>query len=317
MPKTVRVIASPETPATQHLRKVNLLASATAGMGAWASTDEDSRTFETVQAVAGVGGDVVAGMKSVFVEGYSAASPSDVATAALLARMDVQPDAARTALISNLITTIESAGILSRLDFLYILAAHDEQAARLNWVSPLHDATIVGAPVFTQDESYQNVSTTGYLNTGFVPATHGVNFTRDDAHFSVWSLTPDQASATVVECGTGETNRTGIGMRGSAFNRAPVALNFTGFSQPTSPTGAYMSLMRRTADVPSDTVLFRNGLNFGVAGQFVTGLSAEEIWIGGRGGMSRKWFMCSGGASLTNQQVLDFYNALLAYKDGV
>jgi len=75
MPKTVRVIASPETPATQHLRKVNLLAAATPGMGAWASTDEDSRTFETVQAVAGIGGTPVAGMRGVFVDGYSETPP--------------------------------------------------------------------------------------------------------------------------------------------------------------------------------------------------------------------------------------------------
>jgi hypothetical protein len=47
-------------------------------MGAWASTDEDSRMFETVQAVAGIGGTPVAGMRGVFVDGYSEGPPAPV-----------------------------------------------------------------------------------------------------------------------------------------------------------------------------------------------------------------------------------------------
>lgn len=55
-------------------------------------------------------------------------------TDALVARMEIAPSAARKKLIDDLIVELKSWGIWQKLDLLYILAAHDAQAARLNWV---------------------------------------------------------------------------------------------------------------------------------------------------------------------------------------
>lgn len=53
---------------------------------------------------------------------------------ALMARMTTAPSASRARAIATLVRTLKAAGIWSKLDLLYILAAHDAQAARLNWV---------------------------------------------------------------------------------------------------------------------------------------------------------------------------------------
>ncbi|MFG1464231.1 hypothetical protein V5F77_15175 [Xanthobacter sp. DSM 24535] len=60
--------------------------------------------------------------------------PLAVETAALLARMSVPPAAARKAQLDGLVQTLLAAGIWTKLDAFYILAAHDAQAARLNLV---------------------------------------------------------------------------------------------------------------------------------------------------------------------------------------
>lgn len=55
-------------------------------------------------------------------------------TSALLARMSVQPTTARASAINRLYVDLSLAGVLAKLDLFYVMAAHDAQAARLNWV---------------------------------------------------------------------------------------------------------------------------------------------------------------------------------------
>jgi hypothetical protein len=54
----------------------------------------------------------------------------------LFAAMTTQPSAARRTLIDNTINDLMDAGVWSKLGVLYLLAAHDSQAGRLNWKSP-------------------------------------------------------------------------------------------------------------------------------------------------------------------------------------
>ncbi len=55
-------------------------------------------------------------------------------TAGLLARMSVPPSPARRTQIDTLVKTLLAAGLWTKLDALYLTAAHDAQAARLNLV---------------------------------------------------------------------------------------------------------------------------------------------------------------------------------------
>jgi hypothetical protein len=134
-----------------------------------------------------VGGNMIIRSKSSF-PGVTVGLDPDAVT--LIAAMTTAPDAARQQLISDHIVALKDAGIWSLLDIYYILAAHHEQASRLNWKSPGNfTLTANGGITFTTDRGWQGDGSTGYLDTGWIPATHGVNYQLNDASFGVYSRT--------------------------------------------------------------------------------------------------------------------------------
>jgi len=137
---------------------------------------------------------------SVSLVGAAAASVMNTRTLTLLAAMTTQPDATRQGHINTLITSLSS--IWTKLDVLYVLAAHDNQAARLNWKNPgTLTAALVSTPTFTTDRGYAGNGTSTALNTGYNPSTFsGTQFLQNTNHMSVWSGTDVSASAQ-TDCG--------------------------------------------------------------------------------------------------------------------
>lgn len=115
--------------------------------------------------------------------GYSAEAT------AYFAAMSVQPDATRKGLIDALISGLKSDGVWAKLDCLYLLGAHDAQAARLNAKNPgTFTASAVNSPTFTVDRGYAGDGATSYLDTGFNPATAPTpQYALNSASFGVWS----------------------------------------------------------------------------------------------------------------------------------
>ena len=107
----------------------------------------------------------------------------------LVARMTDAPSEARKGQIDTLIGSLKAAGVWSKLDALYVMAAHDAHAARLNWKQVLYDLVPVNAPTFTADRGYQGDGSTSYLDSGFDPSLAGGLFAKDDAHIGVRPLT--------------------------------------------------------------------------------------------------------------------------------
>jgi hypothetical protein len=104
----------------------------------------------------------------------------------LIDTMTVRPQGNRAFLISDTIRRLKAADIWAKLDVLWMLAAHDAQAARLNWKAPASFAlTEVNSPTFTVDRGYAGNGTTSYLDTGWAPSTNAVNFTQDSASLGV------------------------------------------------------------------------------------------------------------------------------------
>lgn len=103
-------------------------------------------------------------------------------TGALLSAMTTEPDDTRKTLIDTTIKALKTAGIWAKLDTLYFLAAHNAQAARLNWKSPgTFTLSPVNSPTFTTDTGYASDGSTSYLNSGYIPNTHGVTLTANAA----------------------------------------------------------------------------------------------------------------------------------------
>jgi hypothetical protein len=108
----------------------------------------------------------------------------------LAAQMSTRPTPGRLALIDDTICALKGAGIWAKLDVLWMMAAHDAQAARLNWKAPASFAlTAVNSPTFTADQGYAGNGTTSYLNTGWNPSVNAVNYTRNSAMLATRSRT--------------------------------------------------------------------------------------------------------------------------------
>lgn len=125
----------------------------------------------------------------------------DPAAAALIARMTGAPSDARAALIDALVRGLKAAGIWAKLDMLHVLAAHDEQAARRNWVADAYNLAAVNAPGFAADRGFTGDGTTSYLDTGFQPgASSGAHAQQNDNHLGLWCRT--NVAGTGIDAGS-------------------------------------------------------------------------------------------------------------------
>jgi hypothetical protein len=106
----------------------------------------------------------------------------------LFAAMVVQPDDDRKYLIDRTIRNLKSEGIWDELSALYVMAAHTQQAARLDWKNPGSNTLVEnGSPTFTTDQGFTGGSGK-YLSTGLMPDSMS-NYELDDACIFSYSLT--------------------------------------------------------------------------------------------------------------------------------
>jgi hypothetical protein len=114
---------------------------------------------------------------------WSSLAGLDPSTKALVAAMTGAPTADRVSLINSTIKLLKATGVWPLLDVLYVMGAHDAQAASLNWKNPgTYSLAVTGSPVFTADRGYKGDGVSGYLTaSGYDPSTAGLNYTQDSA----------------------------------------------------------------------------------------------------------------------------------------
>jgi hypothetical protein len=99
--------------------------------------------------------------------------------------MTVQPDNPRKRLINALIVGLKADGVWSKLDWLCLWAAHDQQAARVNWAQPAKSATLNFVPTWTLDRGYRNGTNNNAIGlTIEAPNAAGNNATLNSVHIS-------------------------------------------------------------------------------------------------------------------------------------
>jgi hypothetical protein len=119
-------------------------------------------------------------------------------TVALLARMSTTTSQQKQD-IDTLIRSLITANIWSKLDGLYIHAAHDAAAGLLNWVNTVYNMTAVSSPVFTADRGYLTDGTASYLNSNFNPVTApSPKWVQDSVTAFIWSRTIGQTGGTTA-----------------------------------------------------------------------------------------------------------------------
>lgn len=108
---------------------------------------------------------------------------------AIFAAFTTPPDTTRKGVIDTFVKALKTAGIWSKLDVLYVFAAADSQAARINWKNPgTFTATAVNSPTFTTDRGFTGNGSSSYVSSGFTPSTAGGQITQNSAHVSARAL---------------------------------------------------------------------------------------------------------------------------------
>jgi hypothetical protein len=110
----------------------------------------------------------------------------DGAAGPLLLRMTTKPDAVRQSLLQRTAQALDDAGFTAKASAIYFLAAHNEQASRLNWAQALYNCTAIGAPSFVADRGWKSAGTSHYLSTGFNPDDDGTKVQSDSAAIAAW-----------------------------------------------------------------------------------------------------------------------------------
>lgn len=242
----------------------------------------------------------------------------DFNAAALIAAMKTQPTETRKATINNLVVALKLAGIWSKLDVLYLMAAHDVQAARLNWKDPSIFAltAVGGGTTFTTDKGFQGNGSSTAEACGYVPSTNGVNYKQDDASLWVWANLNQQdtnpACGRVAAIGYHLLTRNGSNAMGGRLNDNDTstrsnsdARGLCGVSRPAASTKRYW---RNGAQVGADLAVAS------------TGVPSANSWAAG-GGSNASWedqqnALYALGASLSGLES-GFYSAISAYMTAV
>lgn len=244
-------------------------------------------------------------------------------TQALIARFTSPPSTARALLINDLIGSMISAGLWQKLDAFYVMAQYDAQAARQNWIRDAFNLTAVSSPSFTVDRGYATNGTTSYLNTGYTPATDGVNFTQNAASLGIWSREDSVNTGNDIGGREGATSRqTAIILRPTTTTlHARINLgNANGSIASNSSLGCFLA----SRDDASTIRTYRNGSLLGTGSYASTDPSPQPLFIGASNTngtatafQAREYAASMAGASLDAAQNANLYAALNTYMQAV
>lgn len=198
----------------------------------------------------------------------------------------------------------------AKLDWCYLLAAADNQAARQNLVADLYNLTPFNAPNFVADRGYNGDASSSYLSGAFNPTTApSPKLTLNSASMGVWVT----GLGSLARNGNANT-RVGMDTVPASYARA----NDTTTTAIAIAAGARLISWTRTASGQYD--VYANGVFLGTAAVASTSLSNAVMTLLGIPLVSfsaAQEAMAFAGGALTTDDHLAIYNASLAYLQGV
>ncbi|MFG1429160.1 hypothetical protein [Roseixanthobacter glucoisosaccharinicivorans] len=257
------------------------------------------------------------GAAALSLGGSGGALSLDAGAAAVIARMSASPSFARKTAINTLVRALKAAGVWQRLDVLHIMAAHDAQAARLNWISSSYDLTATNSPTFTVDRGYQGDGATNFLTaTGYDPSAGGRLLTLNSATLGAWVETADVTTSTggiLVFTSTGRLQRRLNGTQYQCRVNDATSANipvgaFTGSTGLNRSAAGAREFYQAGVQTLTDTVAsgtVSNRLDYLAAGLPASAYSDARLAAGWAGG------------SLTSAQQTALHAALRAYMTSV
>ena len=253
-------------------------------------------------------------------------------TRLLLNSLLTEPSKSHTQLIDDTIYQLKQAGIWSKLDCLYLLAAPSTGVAAANWINPgQYNLTAVNSPTFTANQGYSgrvDAVTPPYLQTGFNPVAlegtdddgNGVvdepwaaQFRADNNAMFVWATYVEDTAAYI------------IGTRAHAINPFSASYSTRVYARNGAESGVYVSGVTRASglygmsrDNSADFDMYVNGANVGTVAQASGVMYSESIQILKRAVNSETCngniIRCAGfGASLSDAEYGDLYRIIASY----
>ncbi len=186
-------------------------------------------------------------------------------TRALINAMTVEPRRARTFLIDDTITALVDAGLWAKLDALWMFAAHDGQAGRLNWKTPgTWTMTAVNSPVFTADEGYAGDGASARLEPG-VAWSGLTQFQLDSAHigYRISGGTDASSNASAIGSVTGSTSTRSRPRDSGAGGNFAANINTTTVSAFGTSHGTIMGTFLATRRGATELEGYVNGVSLG------------------------------------------------------
>lgn len=244
---------------------------------------------------------------------------------ALFARMTVQPSAQRKALINDRIVAGKLKSFWAKLDALWVHAAHDAQAGRLNWLTGNYDCVPINNPTFTVDRGYMGDGSSSYLDTGFNPLTALLpKYTQNSGSHGVRSNTDNIGTGSLAGFYDTTNNRgTTINPKVDNTNQQAVyRLNqgstATSSTVAASPTSIGMFVANRVG--ATDIRGYRNGTKIATAATASTVVANGNMRLGSINASSFRACQFSMGfiaGGLTDQEAQDLFDWFEPYRMAV
>jgi hypothetical protein len=200
---------------------------------------------------------------------------------------------------------------------LWIPAAHDSQAGRLNWKSPGTFALgEVSSPTFTTDQGYTGNGTSSYLTTGWVPSTNGVNYTLNSSTLIAWTRTTAQDAVSVFGSSTQSTARL---LTRNAADNAVAVVNSATTTTRANANGSGLFVASRISS--TDVQIYRNGAALGALGTATASTAVPTVQLNllrvNSVFSSSQIAIAAAGASLDATENTNLYNALQTYMTAI
>jgi hypothetical protein len=205
------------------------------------------------------------------------------------AAMTVQPTGQRKSQVDKLVRTLKDAGIWAKLDGLWLLAAHDSQAARVNFVTPSSVAAVTGTPTFVQDRGYAGDASAALLDLG-LNLTTTAKATQNSHSAGVYSRT--DSSVTGADIGTSELSING---KDTTPNYATRSASTSANGDSNSGTSIGMFSLSRTGS--SGYTKYRDGGVIATKTQSSSSFTSQNVFLLARNGGS------GSGAGFTARQI--------------
>lgn len=238
---------------------------------------------------------------------------------ALFARFTSDPGTTRKGHIDTLITALKTAGTWAKLDALYVLAAHDSQAACRNWITNSYNLTPNNSPTFTTDRGYTGNGSNMTLSTGFIPSSaSSPKYVQNSATLGAWTLSNLTALNEYV-IGSSTSVVAGFNPRSSSANAPRGVVNYSvslsNWNSNTTSVG--LGTITRTAS--NLTTYYQGTTAKGTSAQAPNGVPAVEIILLGFNSTASNHQIAVGfiGSGFTSTEVTDTYNALNTYLTAV